>query len=98
MIAGFKAIVLERLWIAGDMTLLSSLYVYEVTEILTLLDAAYSICDLALLGGFTISEYGPNDWAVTVTVNKVEPIGSVTCHFVNGNAYDINLNEYDEGK
>lgn len=95
MIVNFKSAILEQLWTTGDMTLLPNTYAYEVAEILTLLHAACSIIDLELLGGFTFDQAKPNDWAVTITVNNVEPIGSITCRFINGNAHDVDLNEYD---
>lgn len=95
VIISFKSPVLEQLWTTGDTTLLPNSYVYQVIEILTLLNAAWSITDLEFLGGFLIDENQPNDWAVTVTVNNVEPIGSITCHFYNSNIHNIDLNEYD---
>jgi plasmid maintenance system killer protein len=95
VIVNFKSTVLEQLWVEGDVTLLPSTYVYEVIEILTILDASEKITDVELLGGFKIDEYKSNNWAVTVTVNNVEPIGSVTCLYSNGNAHDVDLNEYD---
>ena len=94
MIVSFKSEVLQELWTTGDVTLLPSTYVYDVIEILDLLDASESINDLDLLGGFKIEEYKIDNWSVTVTVNSVEPIGSVTCYYKQGNAYDVNLNEY----
>ena len=95
MIVSFKSSVLQTLWTTGDNTLLPSTYVYEVAEILDLLDASEEITDLVLLGGFKIDEYEPKNWAVTVTVNNIEPIGSVTCLFSNRNAYDVDLNEFN---
>lgn len=95
MIVSFKSPVLEQLWTTGDVTLLPSIYVYEVIDILDLMDASEKITDLELLGGFKIDEYKPDNWAVTVTVNNVEPIGSVTCLFSNNNAHDVDLNEYN---
>lgn len=95
MIVSFKSSVLEQLWTTGDVTLLPFTYVYQVVEILDLLDASEKISDLALLGGFKIDEYKPDNWAVTVTVNNVEPIGSITCLFSNNNAHDVDLNEYN---
>ena len=95
MIVTFKSNVLKKLWITGDVTLLPSTYVYDVIEILDLLDASETITDLELLGGFKIDEYQPSTWAVTVTVNSVEPIGSVTCYYKQSKAYDMDLNEYD---
>ena len=94
MINSFKSKVLQQLWQSGDVTLLPNTYVYQVIEILDDLDDATSVKDLELLGGFEISQSTPGYWAVTVTVNNVEPIGSVTCLFSNGNAYDVDLNEY----
>mgnify|MGYP000650091198 CR=1 FL=1 len=95
MIVNFKSTVLEKLWVEGDVTLLPTTYIYEVIEILTILDASEKITDVELLGGFKIDEYKTNNWAVTVTVNNVEPIGSVTCLYSDGSAYDVDLNEYD---
>lgn len=95
MIVNFKSAVLELLWVEGDVTLLPSTYVYEVVEILMILDAFEKITDVELLGGFKIDEYKPNNWAVTVTVNNVEPIGNLTCLYSDGSAYDVDLNEYD---
>jgi len=95
LIVTFKSNVLKKLWITGDVTLLPSTYVYDVIEILDLLDASETITDLELLGGFKIDEYQPSTWAVTVTVNSVEPIGSVTCYYKQSKAYDMDLNEYD---
>lgn len=95
MIVSFKSSVLEQLWIEGDVTLLPSTYTYEVIDILTILDASERITDVELLGGFNIDEYKTNNWAVTVTVNNVEPVGSITCLFSNGNAHDVDLNEYN---
>ncbi|QCZ95546.1 hypothetical protein [Salinimonas iocasae] len=95
MIVSFKSSVLQEFFESGDVTLLPSAYVYEVAEVLEYLDAAIQITDLELLGGFTIYEYQPDNWSVTVTVNSVEPVGSVTCMFMNSNAYDVDLNQYD---
>jgi plasmid maintenance system killer protein len=95
LIVTFKSNVLKKLWTTGDVTLLPSTYVYEVIEILDLLDASETITDLELLGGFKIDEYQPSNWAVTVAVNSVEPIGSVTCYYKQSKAYDVDLNEYD---
>lgn len=95
MIQSFKSTVLQQLWQSGDVTLLPNTYVYQVVEILDDLDDAASVTDLELLGGFEISQSTPGYWAVTVTVNNVEPIGSVTCLFSNGNAYDVDLNEFE---
>jgi plasmid maintenance system killer protein len=95
LIVSFKSKVLKELWLTGDTGLLPSTYVYDVIEILDLLDASESITDLELLGGFKIDEYQPSNWAVTVTVNSVEPIGSVTCYYKQSKAYDVDLNEYD---
>tara|TARA_R110002167_G_scaffold366451_1_gene597532 strand:+ start:16101 stop:16388 length:288 start_codon:yes stop_codon:yes gene_type:complete len=95
VIVSFKSSVLEQLWIEGDVTLLPSTYTYEVIDILTILDASERITDVELLGGFNIDEYKTNNWAVTVTVNNVEPVGSITCLFSNGNAHDVDLNEYN---
>tara|TARA_R110001592_G_scaffold10447_2_gene54148 strand:- start:4712 stop:4999 length:288 start_codon:yes stop_codon:yes gene_type:complete len=95
LIINFKSNVLKELWTTGDVTLLPSAYVYDVIEILDLLDASESITDLELLGGFKTDEYQPSNWAVTVTVNSVEPIGSVTCYYKQSKAYDVDLNEYD---
>ncbi len=95
MIVNFKSNVLEQLWVEGDVTLLPNTYVFEVIEILTILNASEAITDVELLGGFTINEYKANNWAVTVTVNNVEPIGSVTCLYSDGNAHDVDLNEYN---
>ncbi|MDN4501404.1 hypothetical protein QX776_03285 [Alteromonadaceae bacterium BrNp21-10] len=94
MIINFKSALLQRMWEEADMTLLPNTYVHEVAEILMLLDAVEIINDLVLLGGFVVNEYKPDNWAVTVTVNDVEPIGSITCYFTKGSAYDVDLNEY----
>lgn len=95
MIVSFESNILERLWVTGNVTLLPSAYVYEVIEVLDLLDASEQITDLELLGGFKISRVKPDFWAVTITVNNIEPVGSITCIFSNNNAYDVNLNQYD---
>tara|TARA_B100002003_G_C13953217_1_gene462083 strand:+ start:179 stop:466 length:288 start_codon:yes stop_codon:yes gene_type:complete len=95
LIQSFKSPVLEELWTTGDVTLLPSIYVYEVIDILDLLDASEKIADLELLGGFKIEEYEGDRWAVTVTVNNVEPVGSITCLFAAGDANDVELNEFD---
>lgn len=95
MIVSFKSKILHELWTTGDIALLPSAYVYDVIEILDLLDASESITDLELLGGFKIDEYQPSNWSVTVTVNSVEPVGSVTCYYKQSKAYDVDLNEYD---
>lgn len=96
MIVNFKSSVLEQLWVGGDVTLLPTTYVYEVIEILTILDASEKITDVELLGGFKIDNHiKPNNWAVTITVNNVEPIGSITCLYSDGNAHDVDLNEYN---
>ena len=73
----------------------SSLGIYEVVDILNIMDAVEQATDFEFLGGFNIDEYSPDNWAVTITVNSVEPVGSVTCYFSSGNAYDVNLNTYD---
>ena len=95
MIVNFKSILLEKLWTTGDLGLLPLVYVYQVIEILDLLDSAEKITDLELLGGFKIDEYQAEHWAVTVTVNSVEAIGSITCFYKQSNAYDVDINEYD---
>ncbi|WP_299082485.1 hypothetical protein [uncultured Paraglaciecola sp.] len=94
MIVSFKSKKLETLWMTGDLTLLPSTYAWEVAEILDLLNAVTVVKDLELLGGFILDEYKPNQWAVTVTVNNVEPIGSVTCHYFDGRASEVDLNEF----
>ena len=95
MILSFKSEALKALWTTGDVTLLPPTYVYDVIEILDLLDSAEAITDIELLGGFKIAEYKPENWSVTVTVNSVEPIGSITCFYKQSKAYDVDLNEYD---
>lgn len=95
MIQSFKSTVLQQLWQSGDITLLPNTYVYQVVEILDYLDDAASVKDLELLGGFEISQHTPGYWTITVTVNNVEPIGSVTCLFSNANVYDVGLNEFE---
>ncbi|WP_395345040.1 hypothetical protein PN836_009525 [Ningiella sp. W23] len=72
-----------------------STYAYEVISILDFLDASERISDLELLGGFKIEQFASDYWSVTVTVNGVEPIGSVTCLYKSGNALDVDLHEYD---
>jgi len=94
LIVSFKSDLLKELWTTGDVTLLPSTYVYDVIEILDLLDASQTITDLELLGGFKIDEYMPSNWSVTVTVNSIEPIGSVTCYYTKSKAFDVDLNEY----
>ncbi len=95
MIVSFHSKVLEKLWVTGDVSLLPPIYVYEVIEILDLLDSAERITDLGLLGGFQVVEYKPLNWTVTITVNSVEPIGSITCYYEQNRAHDVDLNEYD---
>lgn len=96
MIVNFKSTLLEQLWVDDDLTLLPSTYVYKVVEILTILDGSEKITDVELLGGFKIDNHiKPNKSAVTVTVNNVEPIGSVTCLYCDGSAYDVDLKEYN---
>ncbi|WP_333607172.1 hypothetical protein [Arsukibacterium sp.] len=94
MIQSFKSAVLQQLWLSGDVTLLPNTYVYQVIAILDDLDDAASVKDFELLGGFEFSLHSPGYWAVTVTVNNVEPIGSVTCYFTAGQVYDVDLNEF----
>lgn len=94
MINSFTSKKLENLWVSGDVTLLPNTYRQEVIDILNLMDAAVEITDIELLGGFQIIEYAENTWAITITVNSVEQIGSVTCLFTDGNAYQVDLNEY----
>ena len=95
MIKSFKSEVLQDLWMTGDTSLLSGLYVFQVVDILDLLDDVFQIEDLEQLGGFQVIEYLPGHWSVTVTVNNIESIGSVTCRYHKGNAYDVELREYD---
>jgi hypothetical protein len=68
--------------------------VYEVADILGDLDNAEDITDLELLG-YAIIEYAPETWAVQITVNNVEPAGSVTCLYIESNAHDVDLRIYD---
>lgn len=95
MIVNFKSTVLKQLWVEGDITLLPSTYVYEVIEILTILDAPEIITDFELLDGFEINEYKPNNWAITVIMKSVVPIRNVTLLYSNGNAHDVDLNGFD---
>ena len=95
MIVSFKSSVLEALWCSGELSVLPTMYVYQVVEILDLMDSSEKISDLSLLGGFKIEEYEPHTWAVTVTVNNIEPIGSVTCVFKNNDAHDVDFNEFN---
>lgn len=95
MIISFKSTVLEQLWTSGDTSLLPSVYVHEVIDILDLLDASEKITDLELLGGFKLNEYKPDNWAVTVTVNNVEPVGSITCLFYKNDAHEVDLNQFN---
>lgn len=95
MIVSFKSKLLKKLWQTGDISLLPNLYVYQVVEILDFLDDAKSVHDLLKIGEFQVQEYQPTQWALTVTVNNVEPIGSVVCHFYNGNAHEVDLNVYN---
>jgi hypothetical protein len=93
LIVNFKSNTLKELWTASDETLQLPADVYDIIEILGLLDASEDITDLVLLGGFNIEEYQPSHWAVTVTVNNIKPIGSVTCYYRQGKAYDVDLND-----
>lgn len=94
MIVNFKSKKLENLWTGGDVTLYPNTYVYELVEVLTYLNAAVEATDLELLGGFKIEEYLPGNWSVTITVNNVEPIGSITCLFRTNEAHNVDFNEY----
>ena len=94
MIKNFKSNLLKDMWITGNTSLLPVTYSYEVADILTWIDSAEAIEDIELLGGFQVVEYQPSIHAVTITVNNVEPIGSVTFLYEDSNAYDVDLNEY----
>ena len=95
MIVSFKSETLEKLWVTGDMSLYSSLYVYELVDILTLIDATAQPNDLALLLNANVMLYLPANWSVAVTVNCLEPIGSITFHFSKNNAKNVDFMEYD---
>lgn len=99
MIVNFKSEKLEALWTEGDLTLYPNTYVYELVEVLTYLNSAIEATDLILLlrnrlGGFKVEEYLPENWSVTITVNNVEPIGSITCLFRTNEAHNVDFNEY----
>lgn len=94
MIVSFKCEKLERLWTTGDVSLYSSLYVYELIDILTFVDATAHPNDLALLLNATVMEYLPRNWSVVVTVNRLEPAGSVNFQFTRKHANNLDFTEY----
>lgn len=81
MIVSFSCEKLARLWATGDVSLFSPLYVYELIDILTFIDATAQPKDLALLLNASIRQYLLGNWSIAVTVNRLEPIGSVTFQF-----------------
>jgi hypothetical protein len=95
LILSFASQVLQKIWTTGDVTLLPNTYVYDVIEIMNLLDVSQVITDLEIIGGYQLQEYKTDSWSVTITMNSIEPIGSITCFFSNGNAHDVDLKEYD---
>jgi hypothetical protein len=95
LIVNFKSEVLACLWTTGDISVLPSTYVYDIIEILDLLDASETILDIEKIGeDFKIEEYKPLHWAVTVTVNNIEYIGSVTCYFHQNKMFDVDFKQY----
>jgi len=94
VIVSFKCEKLEKLWITGDASLYSSLYVYELIDILTFVDATVHPNDLAHLLNANVMEYLPRNWSVVVTVNCLEPIGSVSFNFARKHANNVDFTEY----
>lgn len=94
MIVSFKCGKLEKLWVTGDVSLYPSLYVYELVDILSFVDATAHPNDLALLLNANVMEYLPRNWSVVVTVNSLEPIGSVSFHFSKKHAKNVDFTEY----
>lgn len=96
MIVNFKSTKLELLWTTGDVSLLPQSLVYEVIDILDELDDAVCKADLENLGAYQFDKLSqPDAWAVTYTVNNVEPVGSITCVFKLGDIFDVDINQYD---
>ena len=82
-------------WEQGDISVLPLVYNYQVRDILFDLDAAQVSTDLEDIGAVRYHPDYEDCWAVTVTVNNVEPCGSVTCEFWQGDCYNVDLNEYN---
>jgi len=86
---------LKIVWECDDLSVLPSLYAYEVRDVLFDLDAAQKVSDLEDIGAI---QYNPDEedaWSVTITVNRVEPCGAITCDFWAGDCYNVNLREYN---
>ncbi|MDF2179172.1 hypothetical protein P2G88_13005 [Aliiglaciecola sp. CAU 1673] len=86
---------LRRLWEWHDLSVLPGTYRFEVENILFDLDAAQCIDDLRDIGAIQYDPQHADAWSVTVTVNNVEPCAAVTCHFWQGDVYNLDLREYN---
>lgn len=87
--------LLRIVWEHDDLSVLPSLFSYEVRDVLFDLDAANKISDLEDIG---VIQYNPDEkdaWSVTITVNRVEPCAAITCDFWSGDCYNVNLREYN---
>ncbi|SET58904.1 hypothetical protein [Thalassotalea agarivorans] len=86
---------LQKVWMLNDLSVLPFTYAHQVLNILFDLDAAYNVDDLADIGAVQYLSEDETSWAVTITVNNVEPCGAITCIFWQGDCYNVDIKEYN---
>lgn len=91
MIVSFRHRGLKRLYDSGDASKLNPEHVDRIRRILAALDSAQSPQDLSThtLGLHALKGQRRGEWAVTVRANW-----RITFRFVNGEAIDVNLEDY----
>ena len=94
MIKSFLSQELELFYTQGKIEF-NSLFVCDVSDILARLDHVSGTGDLEVLFGCRLTKYGPCQYAVTVTVNGVEPNGAIKFKFIDGHACDLDLVQYE---
>lgn len=87
--------VLRIVWELDDLSVLPSMYNFQVRDILFDLDAAQNVTDLVDIGAIQYHPEHHHCWSVTITVNNVEPCGAIICDFWQGDCYNVELREYN---
>lgn len=90
LIISFKSQQLEHFWTTGDDSAFDFVVKDEIRKILDLLDMSISVKDFSEFADFKVEEYELDHWAASITVNNVEPVGSITFKFYQENAHDVN--------
>lgn len=86
---------LRCIWENDDLSVLPSLYSFEVRDVMFDLDAAQVVDDLLDIGAIQYHADSKESWSVTITVNNVEPCGAVICDFWRGDCYNVDLRVYE---